>query len=229
MESEAETSKTKPLSKEETKGLLSLIEGSKILYNKKTNATSNKMKIEEWTRIAGVFNANIGTCRRTPQQLRLKWENLKKNSRKRIGLMRMERIKTGGGPPGYFPPDEILDRVAALLGSTGEGLTVRFGGDAEPQLIGDSDGDGSVGTAYIVPADHPMLLIDTPLPVENPTPSMDYTSVSMGNEVPANGIGDELVSLGTPNIHSIEKRNFKTSGNILLHNNNVILCMFVTQ
>ncbi|CAG4918574.1 unnamed protein product [Colias eurytheme] len=49
--------------------------------------------------------------------------------------MRMERIKTGGGPPGYFPPDEILDRVAALLGSTGEGLTVRFGGDAEPQLI----------------------------------------------------------------------------------------------
>ncbi|CAG4916883.1 unnamed protein product [Colias eurytheme] len=86
MESEAETSKTKPLSKEETKGLLSLIEGSKILYNKKTNATSNKMKIEEWTRIAG----------------------------------------TGGGPPGYFPPDEILDRVAALLGSTGEGLTVRW-------------------------------------------------------------------------------------------------------
>ncbi|CAG4981332.1 unnamed protein product [Colias eurytheme] len=128
--------------------------------------------------------------------------------------MRMERIKTGGGPPGYFPPDEILDRVAALLGSTGEGLTVRFGGDAEPQLIGDSDGDGSVGTAYIVPADHPMLLIDTPLPVENPTPSMDYTSVSMGNEVPANGIGDELVSLGTPNIHSIEKRNFKTSGGV---------------
>ncbi|CAH2096148.1 unnamed protein product [Euphydryas editha] len=220
---EQETIKTKPLSKEETKGLLSLIEESKIINSKKTNATNNKMKMEEWTRIASVFNANIGTCRRTPQQLRLKWENLKKNSRKRSILIRMERIKTGGGPPGYFPPDDILDRVAALLGSTGEGLTVRFGGDAEPQIIG--DGDKSVETAYIVPVDNnisPMLLIDSPLPMKNPSTSMDYTSasteypVSMGNEVPANDIGDEFVMLGnvsTP-IAPKEKRSFRPSGGI---------------
>lgn len=51
------------------------------------------MKMLEWERIADVFNAHMGTCRRTPQQLRLKWENLKKNSRKRSTSIRMERIK----------------------------------------------------------------------------------------------------------------------------------------
>lgn len=51
------------------------------------------MKIEEWSRITDIFNASIGSCRRTLQQLRLKWENLKKNSRKRSAAIRMARIK----------------------------------------------------------------------------------------------------------------------------------------
>lgn len=49
--------------------------------------------MEEWVRIANTFNATMGICHRTPQQLRLKWENLKKNSRKRSAVMRMDRIK----------------------------------------------------------------------------------------------------------------------------------------
>lgn len=125
-------------------------------------------------------------------------------------------FQTGGGPPGYFPPDDVLDRVAALLGSTGEGLTERFGGDAEPQMIGDGDGDGSVET-FIVPVDNsmsPMLLIDSPLPINN-----SYTAVSMGSEVPVNSLGDELVTvqnnISTPVVPK-EKRNFRASGNILL-------------
>lgn len=137
-------------------------------------------------------------------------------------------FQTGGGPPGYFLPDDILDRVAVLLDSFGEGLTVRLGGDADPQIIGDVD--RSVETSYIVPVDNSisqMLLIESPLPLKNPSTSMDYTSasteypVSMGNEVPANGLGDEFVMMGIINTIIVpkEKGSFRTSGNVLLLHN----------
>ncbi|CAG4996157.1 unnamed protein product [Parnassius apollo] len=49
--------KSKPLSKDESKALLELIEMSKIIISKATNASSNKMKDKEWVRIAEQFNA----------------------------------------------------------------------------------------------------------------------------------------------------------------------------
>ncbi|CAH0730975.1 unnamed protein product, partial [Brenthis ino] len=52
----------------------------------------------------------------------------------------MNKIKTGGGAPEYIPPDDILDHVSSLLGSTVNGFTVEFGGDAEPaEFIKDND------------------------------------------------------------------------------------------
>ncbi|XP_045450851.1 uncharacterized protein LOC123659711 [Melitaea cinxia] len=151
---------TKPLTRDESKTLLSFIESSKIIYNKATNATTNKMKTEEWKRIADQFNAVVTSCHRTPQQLRLTWENLKKKSRKRNTLIRMNNIKTGGGGPDYIPPDEVLDKVATLLGNTVDGFTVEYGGDAElvPEptnwasanvIIGDGDG-GGIGSDFVV-------------------------------------------------------------------------------
>ncbi|XP_059062478.1 uncharacterized protein LOC131855252 [Achroia grisella] len=137
--------KGKPLSKDETKALLQLIENSRIITTKCTNTTNNKLKIEEWTKITEQFNATATTCRRTPQQLRLKWENLKKNSRKRATKIRMNNIQTGGGAPDYIPPDDILDRVASVLGSTVSGFTVPFGGDKEDIGDGICVGDGVGG------------------------------------------------------------------------------------
>ncbi|CAG4940572.1 unnamed protein product [Parnassius apollo] len=143
---DSEIVKGKPLTKEETKFLLDLIEGSKIITTKTTNATNNKLKTEEWIRLAERFNATATNCPRTPQQLRLKWENLKKNSRKRSTQIRMNQIKTGGGPADYIPPDDILDRVTSLLGSTVSGFTVPFGGDKEMAWFDVCSGaDGIVG------------------------------------------------------------------------------------
>ncbi|CAH3960763.1 uncharacterized protein LOC123714489 [Pieris brassicae] len=133
---EPETNKNKGFSKDETLCLLSLIEGSKII-NKGAKATSNKLINEEWQRITIALNALMGTCRRSPQQLRLKWENLKINSRKRTTELRMERIKMGGESPDCLASDEILDRVAALLGCTGQGLTANIDGDVTQAIIGD--------------------------------------------------------------------------------------------
>lgn len=74
--------------------MLELVEPSKAIITKKTNASTNKMKNDEWERIARVFNATTATrSRRTPKQLRLKWENLKKLARKRTGKIRLNNIK----------------------------------------------------------------------------------------------------------------------------------------
>ncbi|CAG4954605.1 unnamed protein product [Colias eurytheme] len=124
---DSEVVRGKPLTKDETKLLLGLIESSSIILSKTTNAASNKMKNEEWVSLTHKFNATASVCRRSPQQLRLKWENLKKLARKRSTKIRMNRIQTGGGIPEYIPPDDILDRVADLLGSTASGFVVPFG------------------------------------------------------------------------------------------------------
>ncbi|XP_039753004.1 uncharacterized protein LOC120628609 [Pararge aegeria] len=120
--------KGKPLIKDEVKALLQLIEMSPIITNRTTNATTNKLKMAEWKRITARFNATASTCRRSPQQLRLKWENLKKNSRKRS---KMKLNQSSDGTTDCIPPDDILDRVAKLLSSTICDGTIPYGGDIE--------------------------------------------------------------------------------------------------
>ncbi|CAG4957743.1 unnamed protein product [Colias eurytheme] len=168
---DSEVVRGKPLTKDETKLLLGLIESSPIILSKTTNAASNKMKNEEWVSLTHKFNATASFCRRSPQQLRLKWENLKKLARKRSTKIRMNRIQTGGGIPEYIPPDDILDRVADLLGSTASGFVVPFGGDKEEGVFvctgdgggggdGGSGGDGA-GQARVLPVESIPVLVDT--------------------------------------------------------------------
>ncbi|KAL4708230.1 hypothetical protein ACJJTC_013799 [Scirpophaga incertulas] len=108
--------------------LVQLIAANTVVNNKATNATNNKMKDQAWKNITDEFNSSISSFPRTPAQLRLKWENLKKTARKRYANIRSSHNKTGGGKD-YFPP-EVLDKVSSLLGSTCQGFTVEFGGDA---------------------------------------------------------------------------------------------------
>ncbi|XP_047511091.1 uncharacterized protein LOC125053659 isoform X1 [Pieris napi] len=178
-----EASKGKPLSKDETKALLAFIAKSKIINNKTTNATNNKLKIEEWKCITEKFNATVAITRRTPQQLRLKWENLKKNSRKRSTKIRMNHIKTGGGAPDYIPPDEILDHVSSLLGSTVNGFTVEFGGDAEPaEFWGDAESAEVISDTALHELNKVVGIEGCP--VEVPAFSIDsHSTMSIPNDV----------------------------------------------
>ncbi|XP_045456751.1 uncharacterized protein LOC123666730 [Melitaea cinxia] len=119
-----------PLTKEEIMLLVPLVEAHQIIFSKAANASNNRLKEVTWSKMTDRFNSLIISSPRTPEQLRLKWENLKKASRKRSTKIRMNNLKTGGGKPEYIPPDEALDKVAAILGSTCEGYSVPFGGDA---------------------------------------------------------------------------------------------------
>ncbi|CAK1584868.1 unnamed protein product [Parnassius mnemosyne] len=127
------TMKTRALGKDEILFLLDLISKQKVITTKATNATNNKLKEEAWKSIAQEFSAMAGELRR-PEQLRLKWENLKKSSRKRNALIRQNNLKTGGGKM-YIPPDEALDHVTSMLGATCTGFTAEFGGDGESEMI----------------------------------------------------------------------------------------------
>ncbi|CAG4984958.1 unnamed protein product [Colias eurytheme] len=185
---DSEVVRGKPLTKDETKLLLGLIESSPIILSKTTNAASNKMKNEEWVSLTHKFNATASFCRRSPQQLRLKWENLKKLARKRSTKIRMNRIQTGGGIPEYIPPDDILDRVADLLGSTASGFVVPFGGDKEEGVFvctgdgggggdGGSGGDGA-GQARVLPVESIPVLVDTGIGTTMPVTVYDTNSTS---------------------------------------------------
>lgn len=81
--------------KEEVSLLVDLIEGKSILTSKETNANTNKIKDDAWTSLVQEFNAKTGSVPKTKDQLKLKWDNLKKAARKRAQLIRMNNLKVG--------------------------------------------------------------------------------------------------------------------------------------
>ncbi|KOB73774.1 Uncharacterized protein OBRU01_06074 [Operophtera brumata] len=85
----------KALTPDETRGLLELIRLHPVITSKGNNATNNRQKILVWDQITDAFNATCGAFPRTSKQLRLKWENLKKNARRRSSDIRSNRGKRG--------------------------------------------------------------------------------------------------------------------------------------
>ncbi|CAH2084460.1 unnamed protein product [Euphydryas editha] len=148
-----------PLTKEEIMLLVQKVEANPVIFSKATNASNNQLKDVTWSKITDDFNSLIASSPRTPEQLRLKWENLKKAARKRTKI-KMNNLKTGGGKPDYIPPNEALDKVAAILGTTCEGYSVQFGGDAVVEEV-----EEMVQEAVVV--DIPFDVVNTP-PVHTP-------------------------------------------------------------
>ncbi|XP_050558499.1 uncharacterized protein LOC126912100 [Spodoptera frugiperda] len=117
------------MSKDEVSLLVDLIQSHPVVITKETNAATNKLKEESWISLTNKFNSKSGQIPRQVGQLKLKWDNLKKAARKRAANIRMNNLKTGGGKPDFIPPDEILEKVASVLGPTCSGFDVPFGGD----------------------------------------------------------------------------------------------------
>lgn len=81
-----------------------------ILENKKTNQVYATEKIKTWEIIEAEFNATSTTgVFRTWQNLKLFYENRKKEVRKNKAMERMDRMKTGGGPPVLKIPNDDKD------------------------------------------------------------------------------------------------------------------------
>jgi hypothetical protein len=78
--------KSKNFTVEELNLLLTLIEESPMLTSKKTDAVTNGMKESLWGDLKEKYNSN-GICYRDLNQLKLKWDNLKKSAKKRATLI----------------------------------------------------------------------------------------------------------------------------------------------
>lgn len=80
--------------------LVSLVEKFKhIIENKKTDAVTNKDKDAAWKNIENAFNScGISTSARSWKTLNLKYEGIKKTTKKKSSLQRQETYITGGGP-----------------------------------------------------------------------------------------------------------------------------------
>ncbi|KNC22709.1 hypothetical protein FF38_07250 [Lucilia cuprina] len=102
-----------------------------VLENKKTDAASNQKKAEVWAKVAEKFNAASGRSPRDASNLRSKYDDLKKNLRKKIGNNQREIYKTGGGSAiinNLSSDEEIL---LSLIGASTCWLKDRGGGDKE--------------------------------------------------------------------------------------------------
>ncbi|CAG9793082.1 unnamed protein product [Diatraea saccharalis] len=116
--------------------LVELIQDKPALMKKATNATTNKLKDEAWLSVTTSFNAKL------PKQRF--FTKIYKPSPILTNVQTEDYlyIQTGGGKPECIPPDDILDKVAGLLGSTCSGFEVSFGGDRSDSnvvLVEDSD------------------------------------------------------------------------------------------
>ncbi|XP_045508769.1 uncharacterized protein LOC123704422 [Colias croceus] len=155
------------MTKDEVALLVDLIQSNPIITSKETNASTNKLKYECWISLTNTFNAKSGQIPRKPDQLKLKWDNLKKAARKRAANIRMNNLQTGGGKPDFIPPDETLDKVASLLGSTCSGFDVPVRGDGVGERILFEDINAADETAEQPPSESATVHIpDTsPMPL----------------------------------------------------------------
>lgn len=106
-----------------------------IIENKKTDAITNKEKDVAWTKVADLFNAASGVAIRSSKTLRLKYESIKKNTKKKAAHNRQELYKTGGGEATQAAFSVAEEKVLAMCANMG-GLDARNDSDA---LVGYSN------------------------------------------------------------------------------------------
>ncbi|GBP36248.1 hypothetical protein EVAR_85496_1 [Eumeta japonica] len=183
------------MTKEEVMQLVNLVEANPVLFSKATNASNNQLKEATWLKITNIFNSMVGISPRKPEQLRLKWENLKKTARKRSTKIRMNNLKTGGGKPEYIPPDEALEKVAAILGATCDGYTVPFGGDAQVEVTETVLDEGLVvDSAVVIPfdTDTEKLIPISPSPTTPQNRKFFFSSTNSKGKLKRQTVADDL-------------------------------------
>ncbi|KAL1463802.1 hypothetical protein WDU94_015514 [Cyamophila willieti] len=101
--SDAKKARSSNFTKSDTQVLLRLsLKKKHVLENKATDAVNNKMKEKVWKEITTAFNASSGGPPRDWTSLKGKYNDLKRQMRKK----KKSHLQTGGGPPS--PPSPTL-------------------------------------------------------------------------------------------------------------------------
>ncbi|XP_069674522.1 myb/SANT-like DNA-binding domain-containing protein 3 [Periplaneta americana] len=79
--------------------LIDLVGKHKILEDKRTDIISLSKKKKTWEDVCNAYNEEANVTKRTVQQLKKCWVNIKSKRKKELAHETRERLKTGGGPP----------------------------------------------------------------------------------------------------------------------------------
>ncbi|XP_068082569.1 myb/SANT-like DNA-binding domain-containing protein 3 [Anabrus simplex] len=87
-----------------------------IIENKKSDVVSVSMKKKKWQEITDEFNMNSQHTKRTAEQVRKCWENMKTKRKQELAQEKRQRMSTGGGPfPGSSSNDDpIMDAIDSV-------------------------------------------------------------------------------------------------------------------
>ena len=128
--SSAKRARTQNYNLEDTLKLVDAAKAFKnILENKRSDAVTSRDKQRAWEAISSSYNAQT-TANRTAEQLRQKYDSLKKEARKYAAKKRQHRLQTGGGPADTVKPNIIFDKILELIKLSSEGHESYFDSDA---------------------------------------------------------------------------------------------------
>ncbi|VEN37563.1 unnamed protein product [Callosobruchus maculatus] len=101
-----------------------------IIECKSSDTMTHQQKHECWEDVEREFNSNSGEVIRTKDVLRKKYDNIKKNVKKKYSDEKCYSQGTGGGPPRKETFTNIENEIKEILGTRIEGLPSEFDGDA---------------------------------------------------------------------------------------------------
>lgn len=104
---------------------------SLVIESKVTNAVMNNQKIDAWNTLTEEFNSVFTNTYRDMKSLRTKFNNLKKNTKKKFADEKCYRRGTGGGPPPSTRFTSSEHEIQEMLGTQITGLSSEFDNDAE--------------------------------------------------------------------------------------------------
>ncbi|XP_019888573.1 uncharacterized protein LOC109611251 [Ooceraea biroi] len=108
-----------------------------VIENKETDNITNLQKYEAWTNITIEYNKNKTTIR-SEKNLRLCWDNIKKDTRKYYATLKCESYKTGGGVI-TLEKNNLFERAREIIGEvTVHGLINPFDSDFGKENISNS-------------------------------------------------------------------------------------------
>lgn len=134
MENIAKRERSTNFNKSEVRLLTELVAKHRsIIENKQTDAVTNKEKEAAWNKISLLFNAATGFTARSTKSLKLKYESVKKETKKTMAKHRQELYKTGGGPSSAPDFTDIEEKVMAICSNI-TGLDARNDSDKIPGM-----------------------------------------------------------------------------------------------
>lgn len=110
----------------EVAGLIdTVIKYKNILENKESSAVMWKEKEYAWEKVASQFNSTVALIPRTAKVLKLKYENIKRDLKKKEAENKKELYRTGGGPKKHKDLTDYEEKLLAIIKISVEGLDSR--------------------------------------------------------------------------------------------------------